>query len=247
MEKRLRKLSHLIKEAHPEAQCAARVDTGPILEHVAAAKAGIGWIGKNTCVIDRKEGSFFFLGEIVTDAPLIPDRPATDHCGTCTRCIDACPTDAIVEPYKLDARACIAYLTIEHKGSIPTQYREAMGTHVFGCDICQDVCPWNRTAPESSLRDFEPREGAEAPELDQLLERLLTDYDGFTRASAMRRAAQKSWIRNVAVAMGNSGQDRFTPLLARLARDPDPIIREHARWAIDRLKSLRSTRILPAP
>jgi epoxyqueuosine reductase len=213
---RLRKLARAIEENHPGARCAVRVDTGPILEHVAAAQAGVGWIGKNTCVIDRHAGSFLFLGEIVTDAPLLPDRPAADHCGTCTRCLDACPTDALIAPYQLDARRCIAYLTIEHRGSVEEGLRAAIGTHVFGCDLCQDVCPWNREAPPGGVEDFEPRPGREAPDLAQLLETVLRDHDGFTRGSALRRANRGRWLRNIAMAMGNSGEARFGPLLDRL-------------------------------
>jgi epoxyqueuosine reductase len=232
---RLRRLARTLQENRPEARCAVRVDTGPILEHVAAARAGVGWIGKNTCVIDRRAGSFLFLGEIVTDAPLVPDRPATDHCGTCTRCIDACPTGALVAPYQIDARRCIAYLTIEHRGPVEEGLRAVMGTHVFGCDICQDVCPWNRQAPPGGVEHFEPRPGRETPELERLLETVLEDHDGFTRGSALRRANRGRWLRNIAVAMGNSGEARFGRPLARLADDPDPVVQEHARWAVARL------------
>ena len=237
LEKRLRRLARAIRRICPGARCAVRVDTGPILEHVAAARAGVGWIGKNTCVIDREAGSFLFLGEIVTDAPLEPDLPAVDHCGTCTRCIDACPTGAIVAPAVLDARRCIAYLTIEHAGAVEEPLREAIGTHVFGCDICQDVCPWNRDALPANAADFEPRAGQESPELGALLDRILEDFDGFTRNTAMRRADQARWIRNVAVAMGNSGEPRFEAPLARLAEHPDPLVQAHARWALERIRS----------
>jgi epoxyqueuosine reductase len=239
LDQRLRRLSRAIQAIFPGARCAVRVDTGPILEHVVAAYAGIGWIGKNTCVIDREAGSFLFLGEIVTDAALEADRPATDHCGTCTRCIDACPTGALVEPRTLDARRCIAYLTIEHVGPIEEALREAIGTHVFGCDVCQDVCPWNHEAPAGGVADFEPRSGQEAPELGALLVRILEDFGGFSRGTAMRRAKQTRWLRNVAVAMGNSAEPRFASALTRLADHADPVVREHARWAL--------TKIRPAP
>jgi epoxyqueuosine reductase len=237
LERRLRRLSRAIQRIFPGARCAARVDTGPILEHVAAAHAGVGWIGKNTCVIDREAGSFLFLGEIVTDAALEPDRPAADHCGTCTRCIDACPTGALVEPRTLDARRCIAYLTIEHTGSIEETLRGAIGTHVFGCDICQDVCPWNRDAPPGGVADFEPRPGQEAPELGALLERILEDFEAFSRRTTLRRARQTRWLRNVAVAMGNSREPRFATALAPLADHADPVVREHARWALAKIRS----------
>ncbi len=237
LEKRLRKLARALETLRPGTRCASRVDTGPVLERVAAAHAGVGWIGKNTCVIDTRAGSFVFLGEIITDAPLLPDRPEPDHCGTCTRCIDACPTDAIVAPYQLDSRRCISYLTIEHRGSIDPGLRGAMGTHVYGCDICQDVCPWNGDAVvPGGIKDFEPRPGREAPRLDELLEALLENYDGYTRASALRRAKREGWLRNIAVAMGNAGEPQFEGPLMRLAEEPDPVVREHALWALARLR-----------
>jgi len=236
LEKRLRRLARHIRSIWPGARCAVRVDTGPILEHVAAARAGIGWIGKNTCLIDAEAGSFLFLGEIVTEAPLVPDLPGADHCGTCTRCIDACPTQAIVAPGALDARRCISYLTIEHAGEIEPALRGALGTHVFGCDICQDVCPWNRHAPPDALADFQPRPGREAPRLDELLEALLGDFEAFVRASALRRAPLSRWLRNVALAMGNSGERRFEKPLERLLDHEDPIVSGHAAWALARLR-----------
>ncbi|MDP3937231.1 MAG: tRNA epoxyqueuosine(34) reductase QueG [Deltaproteobacteria bacterium] len=238
MEKRVRRLARALQRLRPGTLCATRVDTGPVLEHVAAAHAGVGWIGKNTCVIDRRAGSFLFLGEIVTDAPLVPDRREPDHCGTCRRCIDACPTGAIVAPYQLDARRCIAYLTIEHHGEIDPALRAGMGTHVYGCDICQDVCPWNSDAPAGGIEDFEPRPGAEAPELGALLERIQSDYEGFIQGTAMRRAERAGWLRNIAIAMGNSGERRFERALARLAEDPDAVVSRHARWALDRLRDV---------
>ena len=244
LEKRLRKLARHIQSIWPGARCAVRVDTGPILERAAAGRAGIGWIGKNTCLIDREAGSFLFLGEIVTEAPLVHDRPEPDHCGSCTRCIDACPTTAIVAPGVLDARRCISYLTIEHEGPIDEDLRPAMGTHVFGCDLCQDVCPWNRDAPADALPDFFPRPGREAPRLDDLLEALLRDFDGFVRASALRRAPLLRWLRNVSIAMGNAGDPRFREPLARLLEHRDPVVREHAAWALGRL---RAPRVGPDP
>ncbi len=242
LEKRLRKVARQIRSIWPGARCAVRVDTGPILEHVAAARAGLGWIGKNACLIDREAGSFLFLGEIVTEAPLVPDRPEADHCGTCTRCIDACPTQAIVAPGVLDARRCISYLTIEHAGAIDADLRPAMGTHVFGCDVCQDVCPWNRHAPADALPDFLPRPGREAPRLDDLLETLRGGFEDFVRASALRRAPLSRWLRNVAVAMGNSGERRFEKPLAGLLEHADPEVREHAAWALARLHARGATR-----
>jgi epoxyqueuosine reductase len=175
------------------------VDTGPIVERVVAKYAGIGWIGKNTCILNQKLGSWLFLGVILTSLDLAPDLPAPDRCGTCTRCIDACPTHAFVAPYQLDANKCISYLTIEKRGAIAEddELRSGMGRHVFGCDICQDVCPWNRKAPATKADDLQPREE----------------------------------LVNAIIAMGNSGERRFVPLLEKLASDEDEVVAESAAWA----------------
>lgn len=214
------------------------VDTGPILERVYARHAGIGWAGKNTCIIHQKLGSWLFLGAILTSLDLPADTPAPDRCGSCTRCIDACPTQAIVAPGKLDARLCIAYLTIEKRGEIPEELRSPMGHHIFGCDICQDVCPWNNkagNAPPTSLPEFQPREGLYHPELRWLAQMDEESYRQAFRGSPVKRAKYAGLRRNIAIAMGNSGNQEFIPDLQKIANDPDPVVASHAAWALKKL------------
>jgi len=215
------------------------VDTGPIVERVFAKYAGVGWIGKNTCIINQKKGSWLFLGVILTSLELAPDLPAPDRCGNCTRCIEACPTDAILAPYRLDSNKCISYLTIEKRGSIPEEHRAGMGPHVFGCDICQDVCPWNRKAPASTAPEFDPRPGLVNPALDWLAEMSAEEFRSVFRGSPIRRTKRSGIRRNAAIAMGNSGNKRFLALLDQLAADEDESVKESARWAKTRL--LQST------
>lgn len=211
----------------------ACVDTAPLLERSLARQAGLGWIGKNTCLISQSLGSWFFLGELLTTLELQPDSPPPDRCGTCTRCIDACPTDALT-PWELDARLCISYLTIELRDSIPENLRSAMGNHTFGCDICQDVCPWNRRSPRTNEPGFQPREFA--PPLDRLAALTEAEFRALFRDTPINRAKYRGFLRNVAVAMGNSGQPRFREPLERLASSSDQIIAEHASWALRQLK-----------
>lgn len=229
------------------------VDTGPILERVAAKYAGLGWLGKNTCLINQKLGSWLFLGVIVTTLDLAPtlaagDPPPSDLCGTCTRCLAACPTQAFPEPYALDARRCISYLTIELRDSIPEELRPQVGHHVIGCDICQDVCPWNRKAPVSAALEFQPRKFPEsdlslvAPELEWLASLTQQEFSAVFRGSAVKRAKWRGLVRNACVALGNSrltpddeSHAHVTELLERLAASDDSLIAEHARWALDRL------------
>jgi epoxyqueuosine reductase len=214
------------------------VDTGPLVERVYARYAGLGWIGKNTCIIHQKLGSWLFLGVVLTSLELAPDLPAADRCGSCTRCIEACPTQALVAPGKMDARRCIAYLTIEKRGAIAEEFREAVGHHVFGCDICQDVCPWNNktgNAPASELPEFQPREGLFHPELKWLAEMDQEKYRETFRGSPVKRAKYSGFKRNLAVAMGNSGDRDFLPVLEKLAQDQDEVVAEHARWALKKL------------
>jgi epoxyqueuosine reductase len=211
------------------------VDTGPIVERVFAKYAGIGWIGKNTCIINQKKGSWLFLGVILTSLELAPDLPAPDRCGSCTRCIEACPTDAILAPYQLDSNKCISYLTIEKRGSIPEDLRAGMGRHVFGCDICQDVCPWNRKAPTSTAPEFEPRPGLVNPALAWLAEISAEEFREAFRGSPIRRAKRSGLRRNAVIAMGNSGNREFLPLLNQLATDEDFSVADTARWAKARL------------
>jgi len=211
------------------------VDTGPIAEKSWAAAAGLGALGKNTCLLHPEHGSWFFLGELVTDLDLPRDAPRADMCGTCTACLDACPTQAFPAPYVLDATRCISYLTIELKGAIPDARREGLGRHVFGCDICQDVCPWNRRRRHHAAAAFEPRPGAESPDFAELAS---LDDEAFGvrfRKSPVKRAKRRGLLRNVAVAIGNSGGAPHRPLLERLAQDGDPLVAEHARWGLARL------------
>ncbi len=227
------------------------VDTGPLIERVYAKYAGVGWIGKNTCIINQQLGSWLFLGVILTsldfanndftkndlpDDELTAGLPAPDRCGTCTRCIAACPTHAIVAPGELDARLCISYLTIEKRGKIPEELRSGMGRHVFGCDICQDVCPWNRKAPVTSAAEFEPREGLVNPALDWLAEMQPEEFQQAFRGSPVRRAKLSGLRRNAVIAMGNSRDQKFMPTLKKLCEDSDPLVAEHARWAVARLE-----------
>jgi epoxyqueuosine reductase len=214
------------------------VDTGPILERVYALHAGIGWAGKNTCIIHEKLGSWLFLGVVLTSLELPPDAPAPDRCGSCTRCIDACPTNAIVAPGKLDARLCIAYLTIEKRGEIPEELRTGVGQQIFGCDICQDVCPWNNksgNAPASSWPEFQPQEQVYHPELRRLARMDEEGYRQTFRGSPVKRAKYTGLRRNVAVAMGNSGNREFIPDLEKLASDEDPVVAGHAQWSLRKL------------
>jgi epoxyqueuosine reductase len=213
------------------------VDTGPVIERVFAKYAGIGWIGKNTCVLNQELGSWLFLGVILTSLDLTPDLPPPDRCGSCTRCLDACPTDAFPTPYQLDATKCISYLTIEKRGAIPDELRGGIGRQVFGCDICQDVCPWNRRAPVTKHPEFEARPHLINPELDWLARLGSDDFREVFRGTPVRRAKHKGLLRNVAIAMGNSGEERFLPLLLDLGHHDDPSVAEAANWAALRIRS----------
>jgi epoxyqueuosine reductase len=207
------------------------VDTGPIVERVVAKYAGVGWIGKNTCIINQKLGSWLFLGVILTSLELEPGLPAPDRCGSCTRCIDACPTDALIAPYQLDSNRCISYLTIEKRGEIPEELRGRMGRHVFGCDICQDVCPWNRKAPATTTAEFQPRDELLNPALEWLAEIGAEEFNRTFRGSPVRRAKRAGLRRNAVIAMGNSGERKFLPLLEKLTSDGDGVVGESAEWA----------------
>jgi epoxyqueuosine reductase len=210
------------------------VDTAPLLERSYAREAGLGWIGKNTCLINQEIGSWVFLGEILTSLELETDSPPPDRCGTCTRCIEACPTQAIApEGYEIDARRCIPYFTIELRGTVPEEMRAGIGQHVFGCDICQDVCPWNRRAPVAEDPAFEPRHFA--PALEDLAALSEDEFRRTFEASPIQRAKYAGFLRNVAIAMGNSRQEKFREPLARLTAFPDEMVAEHARWALGQL------------
>ncbi|HEY7839782.1 MAG TPA: tRNA epoxyqueuosine(34) reductase QueG [Terriglobales bacterium] len=213
------------------------VDTAPLVERAAAAAAGLGWQGKNTCLIHPQRGSWFFLGTVVTSLEIAADTPQTDRCGSCTRCIDACPTQALT-PYEMDARRCLAYLNIELRGSIPEEFRAPMGDNVLGCDICQEVCPWNRRAPANTTTDaaeFQPRLGLFAPLLAELAGMDEAAYRERFRHSAVKRAKFAGLQRNVAIAMGNSGEAEFRPQLEAWAAGDDPVVAEHAQWALRQL------------
>ncbi len=227
------------------------VDTGALIERVYAKYAGVGWIGKNTCIINQQLGSWLFLGVILTsldftDDDLAAGLPAPDRCGTCTRCIAACPTQAIVAPGELDARLCISYLTIEKRGEIPDHLRSGMGRHVFGCDICQDVCPWNRKAPVTSAAEFEAREGLVNPALDWLAEMQQEEFQVVFRGSPVQRAKLSGLRRNAVIAMGNSGNKKFLPTLKRLCEDSDSVVAEHARWALATLGQSSTQQPVPS-
>ena len=211
----------------------AFTDSAPVMEKALARDAGLGWIGKHTNLLDRHDGSWFFLGEIYTDLPLPLDAPVSAHCGTCSACIDVCPTQAIVAPYELDARRCISYLTIEHAGPIPEQFRAAMGNRIYGCDDCQLVCPWNRYAKLSAEPDFRARHGLDAQRLVDLFMWSEAEFLAHTEGSAIRRIGYERWVRNVAVALGNAPT---TPeVLAALRSRSDSaseLVREHVGWAL---------------
>jgi epoxyqueuosine reductase len=230
-------------------------DTGPVPERVLAKHAGLGWIGKNTLLLNQKLGSWFFLGVILTSLDLEPSLgahglPPADRCGTCRKCIDACPTGALAEPYVLDARRCISYLTIELRGSIPEEFRAAMGNHVFGCDICQDVCPWNRKAPFTAQSAFAPRKLVEKageslfePSLEWLASLSEEEYRATFRGSAAKRAKRRGLVRNACIALGNAAipaegeaRKRIAALLQAHARGSDPVVAESAQWALSRIQ-----------
>lgn len=236
---RLREVEASIQQRFGEdVQTRCYVDTGPIVEREYAARAGVGWIGKNTCVLNQEIGSWLLLGVIVMSLELSRDAwalPAADRCGTCTRCIDACPTDALVAPRTLDATRCIAYLTIEKKGEIEAPLRSKMGRQVFGCDICQDVCPWNRQAPIASSTLLPARRALINPPLDWLASMDGPEFNRWFRGSPLERTRRKRVLRNVAIAMGNSGDASFVPRLREWAAGDDAVLADAARWAIEQL------------
>ncbi len=232
---RLRKLAAKITAITGHFGYRVFVDSAPVLEKPLAAKAGLGWIGKHTNLVSRNAGNWFFLGELYTDLPLEIDQPANGHCGSCRACIDRCPTNAIVAPYRLDARRCISYLTIEHKGSIPLELRPLIGNRIYGCDDCLLACPWNRFAEPGEEGDFLPRNGLDAPSLislfnwseDQFLQRL--------EGSPIRRIGYERWLRNIAVALGNStGTALVMQALIFRRKHPSALVREHVEWALYR-------------
>jgi len=239
---RLRALARAVEALAPGTGTRSYVDTGPVLERAVAARAGLGWIGKNTLLIHPRLGSYLFLGVVLTDLALAPDAPEPDHCGSCRACLDACPTDAFPAPYVLDATRCLSYTTIELRGPIPEPLRAPQGDWVFGCDVCQEVCPWNTRARRSVPEDRAGLRGAlatrdawRAPALATLLEQDADAWAGAARGTALRRAKRRGWLRNALVAAGNSGDAALAPALRRHAEGDDALLAEHARWALARL------------
>ena len=257
---KLNKLAAEMRARFPQPfEVRAYADTGPIHERTAAKYAGLGWLGKNTLLINQSLGSWLFLGVILTSLPLTPtlgqaDAPPPDRCGSCRRCLDACPTQAIIEPYLLDASRCISYLTIELRGSIPEEFRESMGHHIFGCDICQDVCPWNRKSPRTSLPEFQPRafqapsgdaapDSLYLPDLLTIVNLSLQEFREIFRGSPIKRTKWAGLVRNACIALGNSpvppdseSHRRAVSALEKLCRVDDATIRESAQWALSRIK-----------
>jgi len=232
---RLARLGQRIAAAAGAAGYRAFTDSAPVLEKALARDAGLGWIGKHTNLLDRHDGSWFFLGEIYTDLELPVDAPVSSHCGSCTACIDVCPTRAIVAPYELDARRCISYLTIELSGAIPEQYRTAIGNRVYGCDDCQLVCPWNRYARMTEVTDFLPRHGLDGAGLTELFAWTEQDFLARTEGSAIRRIGYERWLRNLAVALGNAPTtEAIIGALESRRNDPSALVREHVGWALAR-------------
>ncbi len=223
-------------EAPGPVECRAYVDTGPVLEREVAALAGLGQFGKNTTLISRTLGSYFFIGVVLTTAALVAESAsAKDICGRCTRCIDACPTDALRGPFELDAGRCISYLTIEHRGSIPHALREAIGSRIFGCDICQEVCPWNGRARPAAEPALAAHPESEAPSLVEILLLSQEEFSARFRGSPIKRAKRRGLARSAAVALGNAGDPAAVPALAAALSDPEPLVRGHAAWALGRI------------
>lgn len=231
--KRLQKLAEKISTHVGEHGYRAFVDSAPVLERALAEKSGLGWIGKNTMLINKQAGSWFFLGELFTDIPLPVDSPASDHCGSCQACLDICPTQAFVEPNLLDASKCISYLTIELRTAIPVEFRQAMGNRVFGCDDCQLICPWNKFTHESSEDDFAPRHGLDDASLVELFAWTEEEFLDNTTGSPIRRIGYECWLRNLAIGLGNAESNK--DIMAALRRRLDsssPMVREHIEWAL---------------
>jgi epoxyqueuosine reductase len=243
---RLDALTSWMRDASPEPfDARAYVDTGPVQERVYAQYAGLGWIGKNTCLVNPSLGSWLFLAEVVCTLPLEPDEPMFDHCGTCTLCLDACPTGALTEPHVLDATRCLSYLTIELRGAIPEEHRRSLGARVYGCDICQEVCPYNQQPPRARDEGWQPRAALDLPKLVDLWQRSDAELRAVTRGTAMTRAKVTGLRRNLAVAIGNSGNPDAIAALAVVSEDrpsaEDPMVEEHIRWAISRAEDADPT------
>ncbi len=235
-------LAAVLHNRHPGCRTRAVVDTAPLLERDFARLAGLGWFGKNTMLINKHSGSWLFLGALLTDLALPPDAPhETAHCGTCTRCLEACPTDAFVEPYVLDSRRCISYLTIELRDQpLPIELRTGIDNWVFGCDVCQDVCPWNRRAVDTTVTEFAPDPSLAACDPAELL---ALDEEAFQKRfgpTPIERPGRAGVLRNAAIVAGNSGDLRFVSVLRRASEDDEPLVREAARWALSRLLAFQA-------
>jgi len=230
---RLQKLAERIAAETGPFGYRAFVDSAPVMEKALARNSGLGWIGKHTNLINHSAGSWFFLGELFTDLPLPVDAPASEHCGTCTRCIDVCPTQAIIAPNQLDARRCISYLTIELRGSIPVEFRRAIGNRIYGCDDCQLVCPWNKFAQKSAEPDFIARHGLDSATLVELFAWSEEEFLKNTEGSAIRRIGYECWLRNIAVALGNAPRsEEVVAALSARKEHPSALVREHVLWAL---------------
>ena len=236
---RLQRLCDRIQASVGDFGYRAFTDSAPVMEVELATRAGLGWRGKHTLLLSREAGSWFFLGEIYCDLPLPADGAETEHCGTCRRCMDICPTQAIVAPYQVDARRCISYLTIEHKSAIPEELRPLIGNRVYGCDDCQLVCPWNGFAKPSDEADFQPRHGLDRATLVELFSWSEADFDERMRGSAIRRIGYERWLRNIAVALGNApSSEEIIKVLVSRKNHPSPLVREHVEWALARHERL---------
>jgi len=240
--KRLATLAQRIRDAVADSELArAFVDSAPVMEKPLAEKAGLGWQGKHTLILNREAGSWFFLGEIYTDLPLPTDTPAENHCGRCSACMTVCPTDAIVAPYQLDARRCISWLTIENRGAIPEPLRKPIGNRIFGCDDCQLMCPWNRFSQHSGESDFHPRHALDQADLLDLFNWTEEEFLEHTLGSPIRRTGYTGWLRNLAVALGNGPySDDAVRALTRRQADADEMLAEHCQWALDQLQARRA-------
>ncbi len=238
---RLKQLGSWLAAQAPESDLKVFVDTAPVMEKPLAQAAGLGWQGKHTNLVSREAGSWLFLGALFTDLVLEPDQAETDHCGQCRACLDACPTDAFPQPYLLDARRCISYLTIEHKGHIPVEFRAAIGNRIYGCDDCLAACPWNRFAREGKLMKAHAQKDLEQPDLLELLSLDDAQFKSRFANSPILRTKRRGFLRNVCVALGNTGGKSALPALEKSAHDTEPLIVEHARWAISEIEARRKT------
>jgi epoxyqueuosine reductase len=241
---RLETLLGFIQSLLPSAQGRCYVDTGPVMEKIWGAQTELGWMGKHTNLISRNRGSWFFIGVILINIELEYDAPEKDHCGNCVRCIQICPTGALVAPYVLDARRCISYLTIESRGSIPQSLRPLIGNRIYGCDDCQEVCPWNRFAAATGKEAFYPGEGILMPDLKPLVQITSRDFNRQFKNSPIRRITRNGFVRNVVVALGNSGRLEAVPALEEALRDASPLVRSHTAWSLGQISAPRARQIL---